>query len=189
MVTYNYTKLITEKNEIRFFALLPGAFDEPLVIRISQEEWLPADLALGHEPNLITKDLLDSLPAGWQAYETFNRRIVYEQEEPEYTTWEHPNPDYHEKVDLATVSPIKDFEGYEALSYTWGSQDQLVTVYVHDFSTAPTTIEIGQNLACALNHLRCPHKSRKLWVDAIWYVWSLLTALANCRIDPQTYIG
>jgi hypothetical protein len=51
---------------------------------------------------------------------------------------------------------------FEALSYTWGSVDNPVTISLHS-----TPTQITQNLAAALRHLRLPNEARILWVDAL----------------------
>jgi hypothetical protein len=54
---------------------------------------------------------------------------------------------------------------FEALSYTWGSPDNPVNIFVgaSGFHTLPVT----QNLAEALPYLRYEDKPRILWIDAI----------------------
>jgi hypothetical protein len=83
----------------------------------------------------------------------------------------------------------KNFPEYEALSYTWGSEEDLIPVEVkapkkcvlkeafrHSKYASTETdlnhvswaiIDIGQNLYEALSHLRLERTSRVLWVDAI----------------------
>jgi hypothetical protein len=51
---------------------------------------------------------------------------------------------------------------YEALSYTWGSAEDPVAIYVEK-----GTLPVTQNLAGALQHLRYSDRPRILWVDAI----------------------
>jgi hypothetical protein len=51
---------------------------------------------------------------------------------------------------------------YEALSYTWGSNHLLRSIVLND-----TPFHITRNLEIALRHLRLPHTSRQVWIDAI----------------------
>lgn len=63
---------------------------------------------------------------------------------------------------LITI-PFAKKPRYEALSYTWGSEETKYTIQVND-----QPFDIGMNLLAALAHLR-PHNGaeRFLWVDAI----------------------
>jgi hypothetical protein len=59
---------------------------------------------------------------------------------------------------------LEDRLDYEALSYTWGSTEESLTIYVNGFS-----FQITRNLDHALRHLRAPSGggARRLWIDAI----------------------
>jgi hypothetical protein len=52
--------------------------------------------------------------------------------------------------------------GYEALSYVWGNPMEVKTILVND-----TDVHITPNLEAALHCIRCRHKSRYLWIDAV----------------------
>ncbi|CZR66363.1 uncharacterized protein PAC_16264 [Phialocephala subalpina] len=92
----------------------------------------------------------------------------------EFTSWEHPSPSFdpciindEDNRDIIEVQPQ-----FEALSYTWGSPKNPEISYVEvidekQHSTTLYTLEIGQNLALALRHLRRSDDSRVLWIDAI----------------------
>jgi hypothetical protein len=54
---------------------------------------------------------------------------------------------------------------YEALSYAWGSTQDLVDIFVGPFTLY--SVAVTQNLARALRYLRYPDRERVLWVDAI----------------------
>jgi hypothetical protein len=54
---------------------------------------------------------------------------------------------------------------YEALSYAWGSSDNLVDIYIG--TSDDYVVSVTQNLACALQHLRYADQPRTLWIDAI----------------------
>jgi hypothetical protein len=54
---------------------------------------------------------------------------------------------------------------YEALSYTWGSAEDPVAIYVG--ASGAQIISVTQNLASALRYLRHETEDRQLWVDAV----------------------
>jgi hypothetical protein len=54
---------------------------------------------------------------------------------------------------------------FEALSYTWGSAENLVDIFVG--SSGYHTLAVTQNLAEALPYLRLEDRSWTLWIDAI----------------------
>jgi len=51
---------------------------------------------------------------------------------------------------------------YEALSYTWGSENNLQPIFIDGH-----VVQIRENLASALQHLRYEDADRKLWVDSL----------------------
>jgi len=59
-------------------------------------------------------------------------------------------------LDSASTHP------FEALSYVWGSRENLQRILVNDFEC-----EVGENLHAALLHLRDRFIERVIWVDAI----------------------
>ena len=59
-------------------------------------------------------------------------------------------------------STLAESSEYEALSYMWGSEIDLKTLYI-DGKECP----VRDNLWQALHHLRLPTKTRILWVDAL----------------------
>lgn len=66
-------------------------------------------------------------------------------------------PDYDDYGDL-----IRGTGSYEALSYTWGSDDLPCDILVEGSS-----VQISANLHEALLRLRLPDRPRRLWIDAI----------------------
>jgi hypothetical protein len=186
MTPYTYADL--DEKEIRLLTLLPSRnFDDPIRITIAHVPFAVAAAWESHpkQPPLkaIRKTLPKDLEIGdtwrWNAYETLEGRILYSywDDERDYyvTTWTHPTLDESEVPhndsdpgDLTAFEPT-----YEALSYTWGSAINPETAYVErqettdDQIVSQTTMELGQNLATALRHLRYLDKPRILWVDAI----------------------
>jgi hypothetical protein len=57
-----------------------------------------------------------------------------------------------------------DCPQYEALSYVWGSTDNLVDIAI---GNSNETLRVTQNLATALSYLRYKNEPRRLWIDAI----------------------
>lgn len=56
---------------------------------------------------------------------------------------------------------------YEALSYHWGAGEYSCKIKIHAPDGDPAEFRIKPNLYAALNHLRFPDRSRRLWIDAI----------------------
>ena len=61
------------------------------------------------------------------------------------------------------VSNLSNPREYEAVSYTWGNAISKAT-----FLCGGKIIDATTNLHAGLSHLRHKHKSRFLWVDALW---------------------
>jgi hypothetical protein len=59
-------------------------------------------------------------------------------------------------------SSLSTCEPYEALSYTWGSDEKVETTTVND-----RALDITDNLYAALKDLALPDKERLLWIDGI----------------------
>lgn len=51
---------------------------------------------------------------------------------------------------------------YEALSYTWGDLASKTTISLNG-----RPVQVTENLACSLRHLRMPQAGRLLWIDAL----------------------
>jgi len=178
MAPYVYSQLDNQKQDIRVLTLLPGSFEDPIRLVISHEVFDQADY--GREQSSI--DLSQyrvGLPPNWDVLATLEGRIVYNFADPqtghEHSSWTHPdpglkvggseNPNIHFKEDKVI---------YEALSYTWGHGKNLQTAYVYSSfaeaqgnTVSSATMELRDNLACALKHLRYLDKKRRLWVDAL----------------------
>ncbi|KAK5123885.1 hypothetical protein LTR85_002081 [Meristemomyces frigidus] len=78
----------------------------------------------------------------------------------------HPGESSDIHIDIKTVDfgDGTDMD-YEALSYTWGSQDDPWSVLVHGSDCS--TLKVTKNLKKALYELRLKDESRVLWIDAI----------------------
>lgn len=68
-----------------------------------------------------------------------------------------------------SLTPPTEIPDFEALSYTWGSQENPESFIVIDENTGENLgiISMGQNLAAALRHLRSSHEPRTLWCDSL----------------------
>jgi hypothetical protein len=165
MSPYIYSKLNPDIEEIRLITLLPGLFEDPIRLVISHEPFPVKEK--DPPPSKITKELLDSLPAGWLVIETTEGRLLYEftyNDGSSYSSWAHPDTTYCFPADVVSSNDLEETKlKYEALSYTWGSSANLETVYIDESAT----LQIGQNLACALKHLRYFDKPRRMWIDAV----------------------
>jgi hypothetical protein len=70
------------------------------------------------------------------------------------------------RVSLETVPFTKDdVHDFEALSYAWGSAENLVEIFIG--ASGQHVLSVTQNLAEALPYLRYEDRSRVFWIDAI----------------------
>ena len=169
MAPYQYSKLVDELRDIRLLLLRPGRFDDDLRATISYVS-LTAPVSL-RDQRLSLRELRTTLPVGWRVFETVEGRYIFEYPDTGLVAWAHPDPNVsalaYEKVGDA---PYGNFQPrYEALSYTWDTADNQTILYVEsdDQNALPSTLEIQQNLASALKHLRLLDETRTLWVDAV----------------------
>lgn len=127
-------------------------------------------------PTPDPRRLASTLPPGWAVEETVLGRTAFYHIENDTITWEHPDPSFcldhykpSENEHLNQVA-IPDFE---ALSYTWGSPNNLEEIDVELGATGSEvipeirTLLIQPNLHTALKFLRLRSRPRKLWVDAV----------------------
>ncbi|KFY34128.1 hypothetical protein V494_07032 [Pseudogymnoascus sp. VKM F-4513 (FW-928)] len=177
---YKYRPL--EAEEIRLIKILPGQLEDSLQIEIHH--------AVLHTPykaptsRLRIDQLRETLPEGWQIFETIDRDYLFCNSNPRETSWDHPNSE----IGRVLYAPLPDYPGdlfepkYEALSYTWGdempqekvrvmtSPPPKVSITVVDTAEEPDEhgkMEVRLNLASAMRHLRLPDRARMLWIDAI----------------------
>jgi hypothetical protein len=164
---YVYSKIDVGK-DIRLLTLLPGEFHDPIRITIFHAPLIMPDQ--GSLPSTLRteKALQSTLPKGWEVFQTPEDTFLFLNNETKKTSWTHPTPGfdpsfYQQPEDY----PYPGFEPkYEALSYTWGSSKKTDVVLIED-PTTTHSLDIGQNLAAALRHLRYKDKPRTLWNDVI----------------------
>ena len=171
MPAYTFTKLDTEREEIRLLRLQPGHINDQLTFSIFHAPLIPSKPAKQSKRSSIEK-LQTTLPRDWTVKETLDGRylFVYMGGADTPNSWSHPDPEYNRGLyELRQYEPLPEKElNYEALSYTWGSSKDQVTAKVTDPShLGNTTIQIGLNLACALRYLRHSGIARTFWIDAI----------------------
>jgi hypothetical protein len=76
------------------------------------------------------------------------------------------------EINLGDAQPVE----YEALSYVWGNSEVNKVIYVcraADSTQNFHPFKATWNLEAALRHLRCRDKERVIWIDAVWYVYSV----------------
>ncbi|CAF9942173.1 hypothetical protein IMSHALPRED_003398 [Imshaugia aleurites] len=73
----------------------------------------------------------------------------------------------HIKLETTVLSDSR-IPQYHALSYTWGSKDNRVRIWVEGARGGSSSLDVTRDLEEALQHLRYNNgRSRKLWIDAI----------------------
>lgn len=160
---YEYSKL--EGKDIRLAILLPGRALDPIRMTISHAPLIPPDHGSLPPSRWSKEELQRSMPVG-KVHQTLDEKFLFDIESG--TSWTHPNPNFDPMhYQLPEDYPYPDFEPeYEALSYFWGDPKETETIYIQT-PTESRSLEIGHNLAVALQHLRYEDNPRSLWVDAI----------------------
>ncbi|KAI9147991.1 Heterokaryon incompatibility protein [Paramyrothecium foliicola] len=154
--------------DIRLVTILPAEFNEPVRVQIMHSP-LTLPIPRKKPEQLSLDEIRKSIPEGWLVYETSEGRVIfYDMEHDGLTSWKHPNPSFpREKYDPElTESTDGPFLGYEALSYTWGSDQDQETVTVEG-QNGVSVLYVTPNLAEALRHLRNRDQPRVMWIDAI----------------------
>ncbi|EGY23525.1 uncharacterized protein VDAG_04963 [Verticillium dahliae VdLs.17] len=166
----NYVYEPLADGHIRLIELHSGLPTDDIQLSIHHVALTPSDLP----PRLSLRHLAERLPEGWEAHEDMSGRLFFLHDDGRgkpIRQWAHPDPDF----DLSPYQKIPQSQhdpGFEALSYTWGSADDLECVKVIPRDHCPSqssfrALHIRRNLASALRHLRYENRPRMLWVDAI----------------------
>ena len=170
MRAYQYHKLQVETQEIRLLVLQPGKFADDICFTILHRPLVPPLKDETPAKQLSVEELRKTLPEGWTVDETLDGRYLFIHDSLR-SSWSHVDPNFdRELYELPEPQRPTLEPNYEALSYTWGSVKNPVAARV--LSTGKSgeayeTFQIGQNLACALRHLRFTDRPRMLWVDAV----------------------
>jgi len=175
MAAYSYKALNTESKEIRLVRLHPGKGNDQICLDIFHRS-LKQPTRRVKTRDTLTK-LQKTLPQDRVVKETLDGRYIFDYKGTDITqsSWDHPV----EGVDRASYELQEDdylpgpgyTPEYDALSYTWASELPSAKANVSGSAISGSDfvaeIELGGNLASALNHLRYEDKSRVLWIDAI----------------------
>ncbi|KAK1780230.1 heterokaryon incompatibility protein-domain-containing protein, partial [Copromyces sp. CBS 386.78] len=175
---------------IRLITLLPGDFDDDIVILISHAALRASD----EQPvaaRMTLEEVAATLPRYWQVEEAWDGRYIFSNYTPTWvhpdkTTWVHPDDSFHHSRYQKPARITRP--EYEALSYTWSSNEFSQKVYVW-MDTQDTTasalppsfaeqfkggvppchtyLRMTRNLEIAMRNLRNRASKRILWVDGI----------------------
>ncbi|KAI0839984.1 HET-domain-containing protein [Hypoxylon sp. FL0890] len=175
MFRYKYTPLESPSRDIRLVTILPGKFKDRIRIKITHARLDPP--VQDDEPKRLSlKEIRGTIPYGWRAFETFEGRVIFWNNEEEYTTWSHPDPNFpRDKYDPVDRQGEQSRVDYEALSYTWGTSESPGTAVVESSETDTGSgtnshtqrLPINRNLEEAIRHLRYEDECRVMWIDAI----------------------
>ncbi|KAK1954614.1 hypothetical protein LY78DRAFT_686808 [Colletotrichum sublineola] len=153
---YKYTPLDDPNQDVRIVELLPGKFDDEIIIRIHHIRLTPPP-----QRGKVWKTTLA---------EIVDRRFFFRDMKTGKTQWEHPRTKLHPRRTIQYEVPPKDasFPQYETLSYVWGpsSKAAVITVDRPD-KEGLARLAVTESLITALRYLRYPQNKRNLWIDAI----------------------
>ncbi|KAI1119933.1 heterokaryon incompatibility protein-domain-containing protein [Nemania abortiva] len=173
---YQYAPLEDPFKDIRLATVLPGGYDDDILIRIQHvtlDSETPVPL-----PRLSIQEIQSTLPKPWVAYETiegrclFLRTKAYGEGDP---TWDHPTPDIERSTyerDAAASQLPANGVAFDALSYVWGTyswyrQRRAFVEYSEGAKLVWARISIGENLDHALRNIRYLDRPCVMWIDAL----------------------
>lgn len=84
---YEYQRL--EAGQIRLLTLLPDGFDGRIRVIMSNIHQMTEEPDTERMPGQL-EVLANSVPPGWNVWETLDGDILFENEDTEETTWTHP---------------------------------------------------------------------------------------------------
>lgn len=177
MASYTYSDL--RENEIRLLRLLPANdnFTDDICIVLDHAPLFPRDMQLQWQARIRSRvKLREQLPDGWEVFTNPEGKHFFSAGYG--IQYEHPNAAIDARLYEEPVGDTRDHSqpDYEALSYVWGSPEDLVSVFVYEDDAAlfkplgervMFPMKVRRNLADALRHLRLVDKHRALWVDAV----------------------
>lgn len=169
MEPYRYRALVGE--EIRLIKLQPGNIEDDIHLQIYHAPISYPPIPTFHPERISVEKLQKTLPKGWIVSETLSGRyIFFTTEEKGKNSWKHPEETYdHSSYELKQQNRLIYEPNYDALSYSWGEQENRVRCCISDliYNSKTFHLEIGQNLASALTNMRYRKKERTMWIDAI----------------------
>ncbi|KAI9646426.1 hypothetical protein NHQ30_004418 [Ciborinia camelliae] len=162
-----YTKLKREDEEIRLLRLMPGKWSDEISLIIFHAPLVIPPIGNSVNRRLSLEQLQNTLPEDMYVIENIDGRYIFQHRGGKPNSWDHPDPEFDRSLyDLPNHGALQEYKPrYEALSYTWGSMENPVTVHV--LGEISTKMQIGASLATALRQLRYTNKSRTMWVDSI----------------------
>lgn len=167
MSLYRYTALQKTGKEIRLLILHPGDFHDVIRVSITHTSLIVPPAPTSQRLSLA--ELKETVPNGWDIYETVEGRYVFESEDS--VSWTHPDPNFSPSLYIRSLEyPPAQYEPrYEALSYTWGSSENSENIRVESDRGSDDIhiLPARPNLAITLRHLRLQDRSRIMWIDSI----------------------
>ncbi|KAK1573798.1 heterokaryon incompatibility protein [Colletotrichum navitas] len=144
---YKYTPLEDPSQDVRIVELLPGKFDDDIIIRIHHIRLTPPP-----QRGKVWKTTLA---------EIVDRRFFFRDMKTGKTQWEHPRTKLHPRRTIQYEVPPKDasFPQYETLSYVWGSSAKTAVITV-DRPDKEGLARLAVTESLITN-------KRNLWIDAI----------------------
>lgn len=95
---YQYQPLDADAHEIRLIRLLPGKFDDQIVIEILHTPLTEPEPVEDTRPSIDHID--DTLPQSWSVSRTIYGRYIYYNNYNDKTTWKHPTEDIFGEVEV-----------------------------------------------------------------------------------------
>ena len=166
---FKYTPLDEHIKQIRLLTLHPADYDQKL--QLSLRTVTLSNPGVIQRKRLTTNELQKTLPPDWVVEETAQYKYRYIFADTDETRWTHPDPESDPATwqDLEELPPSGFEPAFEALSYSWGSPQDLVTAEIISTSGSDGEHEIliTRNLSAALRSLRYSDQARCLWIDAV----------------------
>lgn len=188
---YKHTPSDDPKTDARVVELLPGKFDDDVVIRIHHVTLKPPPPS--GEWRATMEQVRDELPPGWEVFQTVShttnwvlgcssgsqtnvnsqiadRKYFFRDMKTGSVQWQHPKANFHPRRTSKYEVPPKDgsFPHYETLSYVWGPDKKTGIVKVDGTGhEGPARLAVTETLLTALRYLRQSDRKRNLWIDAL----------------------
>ncbi|KAF2000856.1 HET-domain-containing protein, partial [Amniculicola lignicola CBS 123094] len=181
---FSYIPLHEGKSELRLVRVLPGGFNDTILVDILHVPFKVPKPVEVYRMTLV--EVQDTLPDGYEVHENLEGRYIFTNKDTKYASWLHPDPRFPiDKYDPAGLSdPYLGYAPeYEALSYTWGREPATERLLVRRTIIAGANcmndeeplrekekysiLLVRPNLMSALRHLRQLATNRIIWIDAV----------------------